>query len=124
MANRLQAKVGLVSGSTRGIGRSIAQQFASEGAKVAVTGRTVAKGEKVVDLIKSAGGGAEFFPLDIPSEESGSGVVDAVLERFGARTTLINNAPPTGTLAPPFKTHPERYTPHWHSMLLRPLTGN
>ena len=48
---RLEGKVALVSGSTRGIGRSIAQMFASEGAKVAVTGRTVERGQKVVDLI-------------------------------------------------------------------------
>ncbi|HEY6475372.1 MAG TPA: SDR family NAD(P)-dependent oxidoreductase, partial [Polyangia bacterium] len=124
MANRLQGKVALVSGSTRGIGRSIAQQFASEGAKVAVTGRTVAKGEKVVDLIKSAGGEAEFFPLDITSEESVSEVVAAVVERFGALTTLINNAAPTDIVAATFKTLHELSTEEWQSILLGTLTGN
>jgi NAD(P)-dependent dehydrogenase (short-subunit alcohol dehydrogenase family) len=124
MANRLEGKVALISGSTRGIGRSIAQQFASEGAKVAVTGRTVAKGEKVVDLIKSAGGEAEFFPLDITSEESVSEVVGAVVERFGALTTLINNAAPTDIVAATFKTLHELSTEEWQSILLGTLTGN
>src|ERR1700749_3991354 len=124
MANRLQGKVALISGSTRGIGRSIAQQFASEGAKVAVTGRTVAKGEKVVDLIKSAGGEAEFFPLDITSEESVSEVVDAVVERFGALTTLINNAAPTDIVAATYKKLHELSTEEWQSILLGTLTGN
>src|SRR5260370_27051743 len=100
MANRLQGKVALVSGSTRGIGRSIAQQFASEGAKVAVTGRTVAKGEKVVDLIKSAGGEAELFPLDITSEPSVWEGGGALRERFARPTPLVHN-PPATTLVPP-----------------------
>jgi NAD(P)-dependent dehydrogenase (short-subunit alcohol dehydrogenase family) len=124
MANRLAGKVALVSGSTRGIGRSIAQHFASEGAKVAVTGRTVAKGEKVVDLIKSAGGEAEFFPLDITSEESVSEVVDSVVERFGTLTTLINNAAPTDIVAATYKTLHELSTEEWQAILLGTLTGN
>ncbi|MDQ1430685.1 MAG: hypothetical protein QOF40_1287, partial [Actinomycetota bacterium] len=92
---RLEGKVALVSGSTRGIGRSIAQMYAAEGARVAVTGRTVERGQKVVDLIRSDGGEAEFFALDVTSEDSVAGVIAAVVERFGALTTLVNNAAPT-----------------------------
>ena len=65
---RLDGKVAIVSGSTRGIGRTIAEMFAREGAKVAVTGRTVERGEKVVQRITEAGGEAAFFPLDITDE--------------------------------------------------------
>jgi NAD(P)-dependent dehydrogenase (short-subunit alcohol dehydrogenase family) len=124
MVNRLEGKVALISGSTGGIGRSIAQHFASEGAKVAVTGRTVAKGEKVVELIRSAGGEAEFFRLDVADESSVSEVVDAVVERFGTLTTLINNAAPTDIVAASYKKLHELETKEWESILLATLTGN
>jgi NAD(P)-dependent dehydrogenase (short-subunit alcohol dehydrogenase family) len=124
MANRLEGKVALISGSTRGIGRSIAQHFASEGAKVAVTGRTVAKGEKVVDFIRTAGGEAEFFPLDITQEDSVAGVVEAVVDRFGSLTTLINNAAPTDVVAASYKKLHELDTEAWNSIVLGTLTGN
>jgi NAD(P)-dependent dehydrogenase (short-subunit alcohol dehydrogenase family) len=124
MGNRLEGKVALISGSTRGIGRSMAQHFATEGAKVAVTGRTVAKGEKVVDLIRQNGGEAEFFPLDITSEESVSSTIDAVVERFGGLTTLINNAAPTDKVAASFKKLHELDTESWNDILLGTLTGN
>jgi NAD(P)-dependent dehydrogenase (short-subunit alcohol dehydrogenase family) len=64
MGELMAGKVALVSGSTRGIGRSIAEHLAAQGAKVVVTGRTVAKGEKVVTRIREAGGTAEFLPLE------------------------------------------------------------
>ena len=60
------------------------EMFAAEGAKVAVTGRTVERGQKVVDLITAEGGEAAFFPLDVTQEQSVADVMDAVVERFGS----------------------------------------
>ena len=82
MGTRLAGKVALISGSTRGIGRSMAELFGAEGAKVAVTGRTVEKGEKVVARIREAGGEAEFFRLDINDEGSVRDVVDSTVKRL------------------------------------------
>ena len=67
---RLEGKVALVTGSTRGIGRTIAEMFAEEGAKVVLSGRSVDKGEKNVQRIRDAGGEAMFVPLDVADETS------------------------------------------------------
>jgi NAD(P)-dependent dehydrogenase (short-subunit alcohol dehydrogenase family) len=121
---RLTGKVALVSGSTRGIGRSIAQMFAAEGAKVAVTGRTIERGQKVVDLIRSGGGEAEFFALDVTREESVVGVIDAVVDRFGSLTTLVNNAAPTVEVGTNIKPLVDVTTDEWNLIILSALTGN
>ncbi|MGD9794152.1 MAG: SDR family NAD(P)-dependent oxidoreductase [Acidimicrobiia bacterium] len=124
MGNRLEGRVALVSGSTRGIGRSIAELFAAEGAKVAVTGRTVDRGQKVVQRIREAGGEAEFFALDVTDESSVRDVIAATVDRFGALTTLINNAAPTATVASTFKPIAEYTTDEWNAILVGTLTGN
>jgi NAD(P)-dependent dehydrogenase (short-subunit alcohol dehydrogenase family) len=121
---RLEGKVAVVTGSTRGIGRSIAQMFASEGAKVAVTGRTVERGHKVVNLIKEAGGEAEFFPLDVTKEDSVREVMDGVAKRFGSLTTLVNNAAPTIEVGTNIKRLVEYTTDEWNLIILSALTGN
>ena len=114
---RLEGKVALVSGSTRGIGRSIAQMFAREGAKVAVTGRTVDRGQKVVDLITADGGEAAFFALDVTEEASVASVIDQVVERFGSLTTLVNNAAPTVEVGSNIKPLVDVTTEEWELIL-------
>jgi NAD(P)-dependent dehydrogenase (short-subunit alcohol dehydrogenase family) len=123
MGGRLEGKVALISGSTRGIGRSIAQMFAAEGARVAVTGRTAERGRKVVDLIRSAGGEAELFELDVRDEDSVRRVTDAVVDRYGSLTTLVNNAAPTVEVGQMIKPLSDLSTEEWQSMLLGALTG-
>jgi len=124
VGNRLNGRVALVTGSTRGIGRSIAEHFASEGAKVAVTGRTLDRGKKVVDRILEAGGDAEFFELDVTSEASVREVVEATVARFGGLSTLVNNAAPTGAVATSVKPLHEYSTEEWEAILSGTLTGN
>ena len=121
---RLEGKVAIVSGSTRGIGRSIAEMFAREGAKVAVTGRTVDRGEKVVARITEAGGTAAFFPLDITDEDSVHSVMDAVADRFGKLDVMINNAAPTDAVSTQVKPLIECTTEEWNRILVGTLTGN
>ncbi len=123
MGSRLQGKIALITGSTRGIGRSMAEYFASEGAKVAVSGRTVERGAKVVDAIRAAGGDAEFFPMDVSSEDSVKQVIDGVVARFGGLTSLVNNAAPTDAVVKTYKPLHQVTTEEWNYIITGGLTG-
>lgn len=89
---RLDGKVALVTGATRGLGRMTAIMMAKEGAKVAFTGRTVEAGRAVEDEIRKAGGEALFIPADSSQEEDVAGAVEKAVAAFGPITSLVNNA--------------------------------
>ena len=89
---RLQGEIALVTGSTAGIGRAIATEFAAQGAHVMVTGRDETRGNAVVDEITTAGGEAAFTAVDLSDESGCRELVSATLERFGSLTVLVNNA--------------------------------
>ena len=92
MAGRLNGKVCIVTGSTSGIGRGVARLFAAEGGKVAVCGRRVEKGERVVAEIEDAGGEAIYVQMDMASEESIRAGVAKVVDKWGTVDVLVGNA--------------------------------
>ncbi len=96
----LEGKVALVTGAGQGVGQGIALALAVEGAKVAVTGRTLAKLEATCAQIAGRGGVALPVVCDVKSEASLQACLDAVLEEFGGLDILVNNAQevPLGTL--------------------------
>jgi meso-butanediol dehydrogenase/(S,S)-butanediol dehydrogenase/diacetyl reductase len=89
---RLDGKVALVTGGTRGIGRGIVEMMAREGAAVAFTGRSQDKGHEVEQAVNRDGGRALYIRADNGVEEEVAGAVAATVAAFGALTTLVNNA--------------------------------
>ncbi|MCM3572807.1 MULTISPECIES: 3-oxoacyl-[acyl-carrier-protein] reductase [Mesobacillus] len=90
---RLEGKVALVTGASRGIGREIALELAREGASVAVNyAGSEAKALEVVDEIKAMGQDAFAIQADVSNSESVNDMVKETIERFGKLDILVNNA--------------------------------
>jgi 3-oxoacyl-[acyl-carrier protein] reductase len=85
----LTGRVALVTGSTRGIGRAIAETLASCGARVAVVGRDASKASEVAARISPD---ARGFGCDVSDVASVTALVAAVEEAFGHVDILVNNA--------------------------------
>jgi len=84
----LTGKTALVTGSTRGIGRAIAEGLVACGARVAVVGRDLATAEKVAEELGEARG----FACDVSDPASVTMLVQTVEDAFGQLDILVNNA--------------------------------
>jgi 3-oxoacyl-[acyl-carrier protein] reductase len=90
---KLEGKVALVTGASRGIGREIALELARHGANVAVNySGNEAKANEVVDLIKEMGQDAFSIQCDVSNSEGVTGMVKETINRFGKLDILVNNA--------------------------------
>ena len=84
----LSGRTALVTGSTRGIGRSIAETLAACGAKVAVSGRDEPRAQEAAGQI----GAARGFAADIADPAAVTALIEAVEKELGALDILVNNA--------------------------------
>ncbi|MDE0334393.1 MAG: 3-oxoacyl-ACP reductase FabG [Defluviicoccus sp.] len=90
---KLEGKVALITGASRGLGKAMAIAFAGEGAAVAVGYNTSAEGAAdTVRTIRDAGGVAEAFQGDITQPEIVDRLVSDAVDRFGGIDILVNNA--------------------------------
>ena len=86
---RLEGKIALISGGSRGMGAFEAELFVKEGAKVVVGDVREEEGRALVDKI---GGDALFVRLDVTSESDWAAAVNKAVDRYGKLDILVNNA--------------------------------
>jgi len=101
LAKRLEGRIALITGASRGIGAAVARRFAAQGAHVILTARTVGGLEEVDDAIRADGGAAAtLVPLDLQESAEIDKLAPAIAGRFGRLDILVGNAGVLGTLGP------------------------
>jgi 3-oxoacyl-[acyl-carrier protein] reductase len=90
---RLEDKVAVVTGASRGIGRAIAERLACEGAKVVVNHRASAEqAEEVVSSIRDQGGEAVAIQADVSDFRQAHDLIQTAIKQYGRVDVLVNNA--------------------------------
>jgi NAD(P)-dependent dehydrogenase (short-subunit alcohol dehydrogenase family) len=118
---RLDGRIALVTGASRGIGRAVARRFAGEGARLILVARTSGALEEVDDEIRSLSGeGAMLVPLDLNQGELIDQLGAALHERFGRLDILVGNAAMLGGLRPVGHYPPDI----WEDVIRLNLTAN
>lgn len=96
--NRMKGMVAIVTGSSRGLGRAIAKEFAREGASVVVSARPSTPtglpgtADETAQAIKADGGEALSLSCDVSEEGQVRAMVERVMDRYGKIDVLVNNA--------------------------------
>ncbi len=88
----LTGKVAVITGSSKGIGRAMAEQMAKAGAKVVVSSRKAAPCDEVASAINEVGGEAIAIPCHIGDKEQLQALVDGTLDKWGRIDSLVCNA--------------------------------
>jgi len=116
---KLENKVAIITGSTKGIGKAAAMIFVAEGAKVVVVGTNKERGNATVKEILAAGGEGFFQQTDVTDEASLDALVNATMEHYGRIDILVNNAGVSGTTA----NMNEISSDEWNTVLSTNLTA-
>ena len=85
----LTGKVAVVTGSTKGIGRAVAERLVKEGARVVITARTESD---VADVARRLGDAALGIPCDVADPAACQSLIDQTVQRLGRLDVLVNNA--------------------------------
>ncbi|WP_028101746.1 SDR family NAD(P)-dependent oxidoreductase [Pseudoduganella violaceinigra] len=90
--HKFEGKVALVTGSGRGIGRSVALQLAAQGARVVVNDLDAGPAEEVVAEIKAAGGSAVACEGSVTAPDFADRFIKSAVDNFGGIDIIVNNA--------------------------------
>ena len=96
----LEAKVAVITGGGRGIGRAIALKFAAEGAAVVLAARTKKEIDSVAMEVRDAGGRATSVAADVADEQQCERLIQTAMAEFGRVDILVNNAGEYGPVKP------------------------
>jgi NAD(P)-dependent dehydrogenase (short-subunit alcohol dehydrogenase family) len=118
MELRLDGKVALVTGASRGIGRATAEALAAAGAKVMLSSRKQADLDAAADGID---GDTSVFVANAGDPEAASACVEATVARFGSVDILVNNAATNPYMGPSIDIDLARYDKTWQVNLRGPL---
>lgn len=105
----LTGKVAVITGSSRGIGRAIAEEMARRGAKVVVSSRKPEACQTVLEGIEASGGEAIVIPCNISEKQQLQGLIDGTVAKFGRLDILVCNAAVNPYFGPMAKMPDEAY---------------
>jgi NAD(P)-dependent dehydrogenase (short-subunit alcohol dehydrogenase family) len=120
MSKRLEGKIALITGASRGIGQAAALHLAREGAHIVAVARTKGGLEDLDDAIKKAGSSATLVPLDLTDGPGIDRLGLALFERWKKLDILIGNAGILGKLTPVAHLDPK----DWDEAMLVNTTVN
>ncbi|MBT2293138.1 SDR family oxidoreductase [Paenibacillus albidus] len=89
---KLSGKVAVVTGAASGMGKSIAELLAEQGAKVVISDLNLENANKVVQGIQGNGGSAIAVPANVAVEEDVQRLIESTVTQFGTVDILVNNA--------------------------------
>jgi NAD(P)-dependent dehydrogenase (short-subunit alcohol dehydrogenase family) len=89
---QLKGKVAIITGASRGLGKSFALKFAEEGAKLLLTTTNLERAQGTVNEVKAKGAEVAMIQADISVEKDCQKIADEVKKKYGKVDILINNA--------------------------------